>query len=88
MRAVWYERQGPARAVLQLGELPDPAPGTGEALVQLEASGVNPSDCRWREGGMGPMPYPRIVPNSDGAGIVLAVGPGVAPQWVGRRVWL
>lgn len=88
MRAVWYDRQGPAQEVLELGELPDPVPGTGEALVRLEASGVNPSDVRWRAGAMGPMAYPRIVPNSDGAGVVLAIGPGVSERWVGRRVWL
>ncbi|HUB96847.1 MAG TPA: NADPH:quinone reductase [Stellaceae bacterium] len=88
MRAVWYDRQGPAAEVLTLGSLPDPAPGHGEALVRLEASGVNPSDVRTRAGLQGPMDYPRIVPNSDGAGIVLAVGPGVSPAWVGKRVWL
>jgi NADPH:quinone reductase len=88
MRSVCYERQGPARDVLQLGELPDPVPGTGEALVRLEASGVNPADCNIRAGGRGPMEFPRIVPNSDGAGTVVAVGPGVPQRWVGRRVWL
>jgi NADPH:quinone reductase len=88
MRAVWYDRQGPAREVLTLGAMPDPVPGTGEALVRLMASGVNPADCNLRAGGRGPMDGPRVVPNSDGAGIVEAVGPGVAPSWVGRRVWL
>jgi len=85
---VWYDRQGPASEVLTLGTLPDPVPGPGEALVRLEASGVNPSDVRTRAGLQGPMEYPRIVPNSDGAGIVATVGPGVAAHWVGKRVWL
>ena len=88
MRAVWYERQGPAREVLTLGELPDPVPGTGEVLVRLHASGVNPADCNLRAGGRGPMDGPRVVPNSDGAGIVEAVGPGVAPVLIGKRIWL
>ena len=88
MRAVWYERQGPAREVLTLGDLPDPVPSMGEVLVRLEASGVNPADCNLRGGGRGPMDGPRVVPNSDGAGIVEAAGPGVAPSTVGRRVWL
>jgi NADPH:quinone reductase len=88
MRAIWYDRQGPAEEVLACGEVPDPVPGHGEALVRLRASGVNPSDWRARAGLMGPMAYPRIVPNSDGAGIVEAVGTGVAKDWVGKRVWL
>lgn len=87
MRAIWYDRTGPARDVLQFGELPTPTPGHGQALVRILASGVNPSDVGMRGGGAGPMAYPRITPNSDGAGIVEAVGPGVAPAWVGRRVW-
>jgi NADPH2:quinone reductase len=33
------------------------------------------------------MPYPRIIPHSDGAGTVDSVGPGVSQEWVGRRVW-
>lgn len=87
MRAVWYDRTGPAREVLQHGELPTPEPGVGQALVRIRASGVNPSDAGMRAGRTGPMAYPRIVPNSDGAGVVEAVGPGVPQRWVGKRVW-
>lgn len=87
MRAIWYDRTGPAREVLQFGELPTPAPGHGQALVRIRASGVNPSDVGMRGGAMGAMAYPRITPNSDGAGVVEAVGPGVAAAWVGKRVW-
>ena len=86
MRAVWYERQGPAREVLRFGERPTPTPGRGEALVRLMASGINPSDVGMRGGG-GPMAYPLITPHSDGAGVVEAVGPGVAATMIGRRVW-
>ena len=50
MKAVWYERNGPAREVLHCGDLPDPVPGTGEVLVRVHASGVNPSDWKTRSG--------------------------------------
>jgi NADPH:quinone reductase len=88
MRAVWYDRQGPAREVLILGELPTPDPGPGEVRVRLEAAGVNPSDTYRRRGPVPPMEFPRVVTCSDGAGTVDRVGPGVAEHWVGRRVWL
>src|SRR5690242_2442923 len=87
MKAVWYDRNGPAREVLQSGELPDPVPERGQALVRVRASGVNPSDVGLRGGGIAPMPYPRVIPNSDGAGVVEEVGPGVDATWVGKRVW-
>jgi len=86
MRAIWYDRTGPAREVLQLGDRPTPEPGRGQALIRVRASGVNPSDAGMRAG-PAPMAYPRITPNSDGAGVVEAVGPGVAATWVGKRVW-
>src|SRR5438309_1628303 len=50
MRAAWYERTGPAREVLQVGELPEPEPGPGEVRVRLTRSGVNPGDVKKREG--------------------------------------
>ena len=87
MRAVWYDRQGAAAEVLACGELPTPKVGDGEVRVRLEASGVNPSDT-YRRGGAAPMEYPRVVPNSDGAGVVDQVGPGVAETWLGKRIWL
>lgn len=86
MKAIWYDRTGPAREVLQYGDLPTPTPGQSQALIRIKASGVNPSDVGMR-GGPAPMAYPRITPNSDGAGIVEAVGPGVSSSWVGKRVW-
>ncbi|MGA9868661.1 MAG: NADPH:quinone reductase [Acetobacteraceae bacterium] len=87
MRAVWYERQGPAREVFVVDDLPTPDAGPGEVRVRLEASGVNPSDT-YRRAGPGGMDHPRVVTNSDGAGVVDQVGPGVARSWVGKRVWL
>ena len=40
MRAIWYDRQGPADQVLRFGDLPDPEPGPGEVLVRVRLSGV------------------------------------------------
>jgi NADPH:quinone reductase len=87
MKAVWYERNGPARAVLQFGEMPDPEPGPGEVRVRVHASGVNPSDWKTRSGTR-PMMAPRVIPHSDGAGVIDRVGAGVDPARRGERVWL
>ena len=89
MLATWYDRQGPAADVLQFGELPDPAPGPGEVRVRLAYSGVNPGDTKKRRGWLGSsMPYPRVIPHSDGAGVVDALGDGVDRARLGRRVWV
>jgi NADPH2:quinone reductase len=88
MRAVWYEQQGPAAEVLRSGELPTPQAGPGQVRVRLQASGVNPADCHRRAGTNFPQEYPRIIPNSDGAGVVDQVGEGADARWVGKRVWL
>jgi NADPH:quinone reductase len=87
MLAGWYERHGPARAVLQVGEQPDPVPGKGEVRVRLRASAVNPSDVKAR-GGSRPVIPPRVIPNSDGAGEIDRVGPGVSKSRVRQRVWV
>jgi NADPH2:quinone reductase len=89
MRAVWYDRQGPAAEALQAGELPDPQPGPGEVRVRVGFSGVNPGDTKKRRGWLGSsMPYPRVIPHSDATGVVDAVGEGVASSRIGRRVWV
>jgi NADPH2:quinone reductase len=89
VRAVWYEEQGPADAVLQVGELRAPEPGPGEVRVRVTRSGVNPGDTKKRSGWLGStMPYPRVIPHSDGAGVVESVGDGVNPIRVGQRVWV
>lgn len=88
MKAAWYEQVGPARAVLQLGEMPDPAPGPGEVRVRLQWSGVNPSDVKSRAGARSKtLAFARIVPHSDGAGVIDAVGEGVNASRIGERVW-
>ena len=87
MQAVWYEANGAADEVLVHGEMPIPVAEPGEVLVRLHTSGVNPSDVKARAGSR-PMIAPRIIPHSDGAGIVEAVGSGVNPSLVGRRVFI
>jgi NADPH2:quinone reductase len=89
MLASWYDRQGPAAEVLQIGELPDPDPGPGEVRVRVRLSGVNPGDTKKRRGWLGSsMPFARVVPHSDAAGVVDAAGPGVEESWLGQRVWV
>jgi NADPH:quinone reductase-like Zn-dependent oxidoreductase len=87
MRAAFYEKQGAAGEVLVVSDLPDPQPGAGEVRVRVAASGINPSDIKTRTGfGGKAMPFPRIVPHQDGAGVIDAVGPGVPDTRIGERV--
>jgi NADPH2:quinone reductase len=88
MLAAYYERTGPAREVLQVGELDPPQPAAGEVRVRLATSGVNPSDVKSRAGLRSKeLPFPRIVPHSDGAGVIDRVGDGVPTSRIGERVW-
>jgi NADPH2:quinone reductase len=88
MRAAAYERTGPARDVLTLCEMPTPDPAPGEVRVRLSASGINPSDVKTRAGARSKvLPFPRIVPHSDGAGTIDAAGEGVDRARIGERVW-
>ncbi|MCG7494124.1 NADPH:quinone reductase [Thalassobius sp. Cn5-15] len=91
MRAITYSEFGPAAEVLKLVDLPTPHPAYGEVLVRLKASGVNPSDISGRSGmrpGVTTPAYPQIIPHSDGAGVIEAVGEGVDPARIGQRVWI
>src|SRR6516164_6550211 len=88
MKAAWYEKQGAARDVLVLGNMDAPQPRSGEMRIRIAFSGVNPGDVKKREDAFEVgMPYPRVIPHSDGSGTVDAVGEGVSRQWIGRRVW-
>lgn len=87
MKAAGYEIQGPVRQVLTVGEMPDPHPGAGEVRIRIAASGINPGDVKKRQDTFGyGMPYPRVVPHSDGAGHVDEVGSDVSRDWLGRAV--
>jgi len=88
MRAASYEANGPAAQVLRLGDLPTPEPGPGEVRVRLATSGVNPSDVKSREGRTRKIAFPRVIPHSDGAGVIDKVGSGVPPSRAGERVWV
>lgn len=88
MKAAAYDRVGPADEVLSLREIPTPEPGPGEVRVRLACSGVNPSDVKTRGGVRSKtLPFPLIVPHSDGAGVIDAVGTGVDAARIGERVW-
>jgi NADPH2:quinone reductase len=88
MKAVWYERTGAAPDVLTFGDMPTPMAGPGEVRVRLEASGVNPADVGRRAGSYRALEFNRVIPNSDGAGIIDQLGDGVTRLSVGQRVWL
>jgi NADPH2:quinone reductase len=87
MKAAWYDEQGSAADVLRVGEVDTPEPAAGEVRVRTTRSGVNPGDTKKREGWLGSaMPYPRVIPHSDGAGVVDRVGAGVPDALLGTRV--
>lgn len=75
--------------MLEVGQTADPRPGPGEVRVRLTFSGINPADTKKRVDWTGSgMPYPRVIPHSDGAGVVDEVGDGVAASRIGKRVWV
>lgn len=88
MIAAWYEQNGDAADVLCVGEMANDEPGEGEVCVRLHASGVNPSDVKTRAGLTRKLAFPRQIPDSDGAGVVEAVGAGVREFAAGDRVWV
>jgi NADPH2:quinone reductase len=88
MRATYYERNGSAREVLHFGEMEMPNAGPGEVRVRLATSGVNPSDVKARQGTIRKIAFPRVIPQSDGAGVIDAVGRGVPADRIGERVWV
>ena len=89
MKSAWFESFGSASDVLIVGEQDKPVPSDGEVLVRLSTSAVNPSDVKKRAGSLSNLLDDGIViPHSDGAGIIEAVGHGVAAERVGERVWV
>lgn len=88
MKIAYYESLGRAADVLKIGEAEKPEPGPGEVLVKIAASGLNPTDIKARTGFSVGMPFPKIIPHQDGAGIIEEVGKGVSNSRIGERVWL
>jgi len=90
MRAATFSQTGPARDVLHVVDVPTPEPGPGEVRVRIAASGVNPSDVKRRNAlpQGSPAEFPVVIPHSDGAGTIDAVGSGVDTARIGDRVWI
>ncbi|MCX7567359.1 NADPH:quinone reductase [Sulfitobacter sp. F26169L] len=91
MKSVFYDRFGKAADVLNIASFETPAPASGEVTVRLAFSGVNPSDIKARAGsrpGVLKPAFPKVIPHSDGAGVIEAVGTGVNPDRIGNRVWI
>lgn len=86
MKAIRVNKFG-GPEVLELAEVPRPAPGAGQVLIRVHAAGVNPYETYMRAGAyplLPPLPY---TPGSDGAGVVEAVGEGVKKVKPGDRVY-
>ena len=89
MKAAWFESFGAPSDTIIIGEQPTPTAGPGEVLINIKATGVNPSDVKKRQGAFpnlldsGP-----VIPHSDGAGIIEAVGEGVDASRIGERVFV
>lgn len=82
MLAIQYDTFG-APDVLRWAEAPDPAPGPGEALVRVDAAGLNFADIYRRQGRFtpaGPAPW---IPGYEGAGVIVALGEGAAAAGLG-----
>lgn len=89
MKAVIFNQFGRAKDVLQFIELDKPVVQAGDVLVKLHTSAVNPSDVKKRAGSFPDLlKGGEVIPNSDGAGVIQAVGEGVSPARVGERVWI
>lgn len=89
MRAAIYRVKGRAAEVLRVEELTPAEPELGEVRIRVAYSGVNPSDVKSRAGtSNAAMDYPFVVPHSDGAGTIDALGPLVISRRAGQRVWI
>lgn len=85
MKAVVMRQHG-GPEVVRLEELPDPSPGPGEVVVRIRAAAANHLDIWVRQGWPGlRLAFPHVL-GSDGAGVVEAVGPGVAAVKAGDEV--
>jgi NADPH2:quinone reductase len=88
IRAWSYAEAGSARDVMQLVHMTASEPAAGEVLVETKVSAVNPTDIKRRTTGRELGRFERIIPNNDGAGIIVAVGEGVSAERIGDHVWL
>jgi len=87
MRAVTIERFGDPSGMV-VTDVPAPAPGPGQVVIETEAMGVGGVDAVIRRGTISGYGFTTgLIPGSEVAGTVTAVGTGVDPSWIGRRVW-
>jgi len=86
MKAAFFMRHG-GPEVLQYGDVPDPAAGPGEVLVDIHAASVNAADWKMRAGSYAPVASFPYVPGRDFSGVVAAVGEGVSDWKVGDPVF-
>lgn len=70
---------------LVVDSVPTPSAAPGDAVVRLRAAALNHRDVWIKQGAYAGLKFP-IIPGSDGAGVVVEVGPGVDESWVGRDV--
>lgn len=85
--AVRFDRYG-GIDVLDVVDVPNPQPGAGEVLVRVEATSINPGESKIRDGALDEI-FPATFPSGEGsdlAGVVEAVGDGVAGLSVGHEV--
>jgi NADPH:quinone reductase-like Zn-dependent oxidoreductase len=86
--AITYSRFG-SPEVLTITQVEPPVPGPGQVRVQVRAASVNPVDVKMRRGDLAalfPLQFP-LIPGLDAAGVVNAVGDGVADVKVGDEVF-
>lgn len=89
MKAAIFDVLGAAGDVLNITDIEKPVPAHGEVLVRIHCSAVNPSDVKKRAGpSPGLLGGGFIIPHSDGAGVIEAVGRGVPASRIGDRVWV
>lgn len=88
MKAAWYERNGSARDVLQVGDLDKPTAELGKVLVRVHATSVNPSDTKARTKVPLPAGVKQLIPHQDGAGVIEKVGEDISNSRIGERVWI
>ena len=87
MRAAYYTQQGAAKEVFQIEELEEILPQPGEVQIEIHYSGINPGETKKRSDAFGVgMPFPRVIPHSDGSGFITKVGAGVSSSWIGKKV--
>jgi NADPH2:quinone reductase len=87
MRAAYYTKDATAAAILHVGTIEEIEPGADEVQVEIYYSAINPGELTKGVLQPGtPMPYPFVIPHSDGAGVIKKVGTNVAESWIGKKV--